>query len=343
MVAGDAIRVGLAGLGRFGSLHASVLGHMPGVELAALCEPDAASLNAALATYQTAQGFADFDRMIASTPLDAVFIVSPEPLHATQARAALQRGIAVFVEKPLAMESAEAASLAALAREKGLPLQVGFVLRFDVQHQLLRDDLERGMLGEVVSIRTKRNVSRAWFPSFGDRAHPVQETSIHDLDLVLWYARSEVTRVHAIERNISGMTYPDACWAFIEFASGAVAIVESSWFVPAGAPANVITPNWRGTIDAEIEVIGTLETRRIRLLDAPYSMWTSDFTAMPEIGMWPAIAGEVKGALREEDAYFIARVRGAPETLTSVNDAITGLRIGEAIIESSRTGSAIDF
>jgi predicted dehydrogenase len=343
MVAEESVRVGLAGLGRFGSLHASVLGHMPGVELTALCEPDPAALNAALAASETAQGFTDFDQMIEQTALDAVFIVSPEPLHAAQTRAALERGIAVFVEKPLAMDAHEAESLATLARAKGLPLQVGFVLRFDIQHQLLRDDLERGALGEVVSIRTKRNVSKAWFPSFGDRAHPMQETAIHDLDLVLWYAQSEVTKVHAIERNISGMTYPDACWAFIEFANSAVAIVETSWFVPAGAPANVVTPNWRGTIDAEIEVIGTLETRRIRLLDAPYSMWTSDYTAMPEIGMWPAIAGEVKGALREEDAYFIARVRGAPETLTSVDDAITGLRIGEAVVKSSRTGAAVAF
>ena len=343
MVAGDSVKVGLAGLGRFGSLHASVLGNMPGVELAALCEPDSAALKAALAIYTTAEGFSDFNHMIETTALDAVLIVSPEPLHAAQTRAALEKGLAVFVEKPLAMESSEAESLLSLARNKRLPLQVGFVLRFDVQHQLLRADLERGVLGDVISIRTKRNVSKAWFPTFGDRAHPVQETSIHDLDLILWYAQSDVKRVHAIERNISGMTYPDACWAFIEFTSGAVAIVESSWFVPAGAPANVVTPNWRGTIDAEIEVIGTLETRRIRLLDAPYSMWTSDFTAMPEIGMWPAIGGEVKGALREEDAYFIARVRGAPETLTSVEDAIAGLKIGEAIVESSRSGMAIEY
>jgi predicted dehydrogenase len=337
------IRVGLAGLGRFGTLHASVLSQLPDVELAALCEPDITALNAALATHTAAKGFSDFDKMIDSIALDAVFIVSPEPLHAGQARAALERGIAVFVEKPLAMEAAEAESLAALARATGLPLQVGFVLRFDVQHQLLRIDLEQGALGDIVSIRTKRNVSREWFPSFGDRAHPIQETAIHDLDLVLWYARSTAQRVHAIERNISGMTYPDACWALIEFASGAVAIVETSWFVPAGAPANVVTSNWRGTIDAEIEVIGTLGTRRVRLLDAPYSMWTADFTAMPEIGMWPAIGGEVKGALREEDAHFMARVRGAPELLASVEDAITGLRIGEAIVASARSGTAIDL
>src|SRR5690606_28976915 len=118
-----------------------------------------------------------------------------EPMHAEQAMAALERGVAVFVEKPLAMTAAEAEEVARKAASAGVPLQVGFVLRFDVQHALLKAELASGALGEIVSIRTKRNCSRAWFPSFGDRAHPVQETSIHDIDLLLWLTGSPVVRV----------------------------------------------------------------------------------------------------------------------------------------------------
>lgn len=167
---------------------------------------------------------------------------------------------------------------------------------------------------------------------------------MHDIDLLLWYAASPVVRVQAVERNISGMRYPDACWALLEFASGAVGLLETSWFVPAGAPANVITPSWRGTIDAEIEVIGTEGTSRIRLLDGPLSLWSAGYTALPETGMWPAVGGAVAGALREEDAHFIARVRGAmPESITSVADAIAGLRLGEAIVTSGTNGAAVQL
>ena len=338
----DRVRVGLAGLGRFGKLHAAVLGALPDAELVAICDPRADEVAAMAARFPGVRGFDSYEAMIEQTVFDAVFIVTPEPLHASQAFAAIERGVALFVEKPLAMTSAEAGSVAEAAASAGLPLQVGFVLRFDVQHRLLRAEIASGALGEIVSLRTKRNVSKAWFPDFGDRAHPIQETAIHDVDLLLWYAGSPVVRVQAVERNLSGMRYPDGCWALLEFASGAVGIVETSWFVPEGAPANVVTPAWRGTIDAEIEVVGTEGTSRIRLLDGPLSLWSPGFTAVPETGLWPEIGGAVAGALREEDAHFIDRVRRrAGETVTSVADAIAGLRIGEAIVASATKGMAV--
>jgi predicted dehydrogenase len=141
------------------------------------------------------------------------------------------------------------------------------------------------------------------------------------------------------------LRYPDGCWALVEFASGAIGIVETSWLVPAGAPANVVTPTWRGTIDAEIEVVGVAGTGRIRLLDAPLLLWSAGFTAVPETALWPEVGGSIGGVLREEDAHFIDRVRrGAPESIASVAEAVTGLRVAEAIVASAtgRTPVEID-
>ena len=337
MAEADRLRVGLAGLGRFGQLHAAVLAAMPGVEVVAACDPrqDAPAVT-------SARQFASFAAMLDESELDAVFIVTPEPLHASQALAAIARGIPVFLEKPLALTAAEGERVARAAAESGVPLQIGFVLRFDVQHALLRARVASGELGEIVSLRAKRNVSRAWFPDYGARAHPMHETAIHDVDLLLWYAGSPVVRVQAIERNRSGMRYPDGCWALLEFASGAVGMVETSWFVPPGAPANVLTPAWRGTIDAEIEVVGTAETGRIRALDAPLSLWSADFTAAPETGLWPELGGTIGGALREEDAHFLDRVRhGLPESTASVSDAVNGLRVIEAAVDSAESREPI--
>ena len=344
MAESDTVRVGLAGLGRFGKLHFAVLERLAGVGLVAVCDPRPDEVAAVTNRSETIAGFSDFDAMLDRAGLDAVFIVTPEPLHPEQTLAAISRGIATFVEKPLATTAAEGERIASAAHVANVPLQVGFVLRFDVQHALLKSQIARGELGALVSLRTKRNVSKAWFPDFGDRAHPIHETAIHDLDLLLWYAASPVTRVQAVERSLSGMRFPDGCWAMLEFASGAVGIIETSWFVPAGAPANVVTPTWRGTIDAEIEVVGQSGTARIRLLDAPLSLWTSNYTAVPETGLWPELDGAVAGALREEDAHFVARVRGRhSETTSSVADAVAGLRIAEAVIASAQSGKAVEL
>ena len=174
MGSSEHVRVGLAGLGRFGKLHAAVLGEMAGVELAAVCDPQPDEVAAMVARYDGAQGFADVEDDAGQTAeLDAVFIVTPEPLHAEQALAALSRGIATFTEKPLAMTSAEGERVAAAAAASGVPLQVGLILRFDTQHALLKSEIDRGALGQVVSLRAKRNISKAWFPDYGDRAHTV--------------------------------------------------------------------------------------------------------------------------------------------------------------------------
>ena len=340
---GETVRVGLSGCGRFGKLHAAVLRALPGVELAAACDPRQEEV-VVVAGIHGAVGFSDFDEMVDAAELDAVFIVSPEPLHADQALKAIARGIPVFLEKPLALTSQEGESIVQAAAQRGVPLQVGFVLRFDTQHALLKAEIARGGLGQLVSLRAKRNVSRAWFPGYGDRAHPVHETAIHDIDLLLWYAGSRVTRVQALQRNISRLRYPDGCWALLEFASGAVGFIETSWFVPAGSPANVVTPAWHGTIDAEIEVIGDQGTGRIRLLDAPLSFWSGERTAAPETGLWPEVGGAVGGALREEDIHFIDRVRRrSSESITSVADAVEGLRVAEAIVTSATSGTPVEL
>jgi predicted dehydrogenase len=342
MGSSERVRVGLAGLGRFGKLHAAVLGEMPGVELAAVCDPRPDEVAALVARYEGARGFADFEGMLDNAELDAVFIVTPEPFHAEQALAALSRGVATFTEKPLAMTSTEGERVAAAAAAAGVPLQVGLILRFDTQHALLESEIARGALGQVVSLRAKRNVSKAWFRDYGDRAHTVYETTIHDIDLLLWYAGSPITRVQAVERHLSGLRYPDGCWALVEFESGAVGMLETSWLAPAGAPANVVTPTWRGTIDAEIEVIGDVGSGRIRLLEAPLSLWSAGFTAAPETGLWPEVGGSIGGALRAEDAHFIDRVRrGAPESVASVADAVMGLRVAEAIVAAAASGTAV--
>jgi UDP-N-acetylglucosamine 3-dehydrogenase len=98
MGSSEQVRIGLVGLGWFGKLHAAVLGKLPDVELAAVCDPQPDEVAALVARHEGARGFSDFEEMLNSTELDAVFLVSPEPFHAEQALAALSRGIATFTE-----------------------------------------------------------------------------------------------------------------------------------------------------------------------------------------------------------------------------------------------------
>jgi predicted dehydrogenase len=216
------------------------------------------------------------------------------------------------------------------------------VVRFDAQHAILRGRVAAGDLGSIVLFRAKRNCSRSWFPTYGDRAHTVYESIIHDIDLALWFTQSRCTKVYAVQRNISGHTYPDALAAMLQLGNGSVVMLDTSWFVPDHAPQNVIAGDWTGTIDAEFELIGTEQTARFRLLDSGMSIATAEQVIHPEVGLWPEVYGSIGGALRLEDEHFVDCVRsGKPSTIASLDDALHGLEIAEAIVRSAETGTEI--
>ena len=205
---------------------------------------------------------------------------------------------------------------------------------------MLRNRVAAGEFGSIVLFRAKRNCSRSWFDTYGDRAHTVYETIIHDIDLAIWFTQSRCERVYAVQRNVMGRTYPDALLATLQFANGTMVTLETSWFVPDQAPQNVLAGDWTGTIDAEFELVGTEQTARYRLLDTGMSIATADQTIHPEVGLWPEVYGSIGGALRLEDEHFISCVQaGKPSTIASLDDALHGLEIAEAIVRSAESGT----
>jgi predicted dehydrogenase len=107
--------------------------------------------------------------------------------------------LAVFIEKPMASNSLEAAQLQQAARSAGVLLQIGLVLRYEESHTLLREEVALGHFGELVSIRVKRNCSRHWASKYLDRCPTVFETLIHDIDLMIWFSSSRAQIVMAME------------------------------------------------------------------------------------------------------------------------------------------------
>ena len=331
------VRVGLTGLGAFGRQHANVLAGLEGVELAAICDPRPESVAWVAERYNVPGRYANFEEMIAGEPLDAVYIVSPEPTHAAMELAAFGRGLAVFVEKPLAMNYEEGQRVVDAAMRAGSVFQVGLVLRFDPHHAYLQQQIDSGAFGQLVSLRAKRNITRSWFADYGHRVHPVHETLVHDIDLMLWMTHSSCSAVHAVERSFTGRANPDAVFATVEFTSGAVGLLECSWFVPERAPANVVAEGWYGTIDGVLEVVGTQKSAQLSMLESGLKVWSDERVEVPEATLWPTLHNRVAGALRESSSHFIDRVRGrnVPE-VTSIADALEGLRIADLIIAAAQ-------
>jgi len=149
------LRLGLAGLGSMGRNHLRILSNRPGVRLAAVADPVAEVLAAAVSG-SAAQGFADPLAMIAKADLDGVVIAAPTNAHLPLALAAIDRGIAVLVEKPLAGTVEDAMQIVQSARVCGVPVQVGHVERFNPAVLELGRLLKAGWLSTIFAIASRR-------------------------------------------------------------------------------------------------------------------------------------------------------------------------------------------
>lgn len=336
------LRVGLAGVGRFGALHAAVLAALEGVELAAVADPDAERLQQLAERWNVPQRHRDAQALIEDERLDALILATPDGLHGAQARAALERGRHLFVEKPLAASWREAQELQRLASQRGALLQVGMILRYEASHRLLHQEIRAGRFGDLVSIRAQRNCSRGSYAAIADRVHTVHRTLIHDIDLLLWLSGSRVSSVMALEVRQGEHLAPLGCFALLQLADGGVAQLESSWTVPAQAPANVLSGQRHSCIDAELTVVGTRQTAKLRGLQSPLQIWSDAALQQPDTSLWPELDGQVAGALRDELRDFTTSVRlGRPSSVADLAQAVEALRVAEAIIEAGRRGTAI--
>jgi predicted dehydrogenase len=340
------LKVGMVGLGRFGRLHARIFSELPGCEVSALCEVDEPTLEMCGKEYGTRALYTDLQTMLGSEDLDAVDIVTDESAHGGQATLCLEHGKAVFVEKPLATNGDEAEAVARTSRDTGLPVLVGNISRFDARYTIVRRELEAGRFGRVSLVQAKRSFSRTWFAGFGSRVHPVFESMIHDLDLALWYLPSPVRRVYAQAHSTSDGV-PNTLVATLTAEDGALAVLQSTWLVPDAAPITLAGPPagpldlW-GTIDAQLEVVGSSQVGRVDLMSDGLSLWDDSGVRTPDTGLWPEVHGRVSGALREELSHFLECVRtGKQSQVVPPETGAVAVRLAEAIVRSTQEGEVV--
>jgi UDP-N-acetylglucosamine 3-dehydrogenase len=223
------LRVGLIGLGSMGRNHLRVLGGMPGARLVAVADPDAQALAAATAS-TGAQGFAEPLAMLAEADIDAVVIAAPTTTHLPLALAAIERRIAVLIEKPLAANPEEAERIVAAAAQAGAPpVQVGHIERFNPAVRELVRLLGAGWLSTVYAITSRR---AGPFPARIRDVGVTVDLATHDVDIVSAIAGERPARVSAETAQRIHADHEDLLFGLMSFPSGTVAMLDVDWLTP---------------------------------------------------------------------------------------------------------------
>ena len=144
------VRIGVLGAGWFASRrHCPDIAAHREAELAALCRRNPDQLARMAEAFSVTATFTDYREMLDSGLLDGVLVCSPHDLHYDHARAALDRGLHVLLEKPITLDPDEGRALVALADEKGLALVVAQNPPYWSHCRYLRDKIQQGALGEI--------------------------------------------------------------------------------------------------------------------------------------------------------------------------------------------------
>src|SRR6185503_18805460 len=223
------LRVGLAGLGAMGRNHMRHLSARDGCSLVAIADPELA-LVADAAAKTGATGYADALVMIETADLDAVVIAAPTTAHAALTRAAIDRGLPILVEKPLAATVAEGIELVTAARARDVPLQVGHVERFNPAVLELGRRLAKGWIGSLYSITSRR---AGPFPARIRDVGVTIDLATHDADILSWVAGERPTRVYAETAQRLHASNEDLLFGLFHFPSGATGMLDVNWLTPA--------------------------------------------------------------------------------------------------------------
>jgi len=199
------LRVAVVGFGQRGEL--ARWAHKPGrgSRVVAVVDPDPAACERADALFgEGVTAFADH-RSLTAADVDAVIVVTPDDTHHTIAADLLRGGMAVYLEKPMAISTDDADDLLRIAYESGTKLYVGHNMRHMAVVRLMRSIIARGEIGEVKAVWCRHFVGNGgdyYFKDWhADRRHTnglLLQKGAHDLDVIHWLAGSYTRDVVAM-------------------------------------------------------------------------------------------------------------------------------------------------
>ncbi|HEX2908534.1 MAG TPA: Gfo/Idh/MocA family oxidoreductase [Phototrophicaceae bacterium] len=253
MVVEQKLRGGVIGLG-VGKAHAKGYLSSPDVELIAVCDSNEDRLQTLAAEWDVPVRYTDYKKMLAETPLDMVSICLPNALHAEAALLALEAGLHVICEKPMAPTVAEARHMLEMAQRCNRRLMIAYNFRYRPDTRWMKNLVQSGALGTIyqANVSWRRETGIPGSGWFGEKdlagGGALIDLGVHVIDLALWLMGfPEVKTVSGETRRLFGQRnlktwgrHPgdvardnfdvdDGSVGFIRLANGAHMLVQATW------------------------------------------------------------------------------------------------------------------
>jgi predicted dehydrogenase len=329
------LKTAVIGVGSMGRNHARVYWEMPEADLVGVSDLDQEAAQAIADRYST-RAYSDYRQLLDEGQPDAVTIAVPTVHHLEVALDVIQRGIDLFIEKPIAFSVEDGTQIVSAAEEKGVKLFIGHIERFNPAVIALKDHITKGDLGRVFQIDAHR---QGPFPSRINDVGVVIDLAVHDLDIMRYITGSEMVRVYAeTERRIHSQ-YEDLLTGLVRLDDGTVGTLTINWLTP--------------TKIRELLVTGERGLYRVDLLTQDLFFFENPVANGLEWDNLRMLRGVREGAmtrfviakkepLRSEQEAFLAAVRGEIPVAVTGEDGLRVVEIAQALIASGKDNQAVE-
>ena len=219
------VKIGIIGVGGWGKNHSRVL-HDFGV-LTSICDMDKIKAKN-MATRYNVNHYGSIDDMIDTESLDACLVCTPTKTHYPVATKLMEKGINVFVEKPLSYSSKECEEMIKIAKKNKVSLTCGYIERFNPAVQEVKKILSEKMYGELLMIEFHRENR---MPLHIKDVGIIYDTSVHDIDTAIYLFGSKPQVVFARAGKIFH-SFEDFSNIILGFGKDRVAVISSNWITP---------------------------------------------------------------------------------------------------------------
>ncbi len=330
------MKLAFAGTGYINKIHARAARHA-GAELAAVVNHRPESMAAFAAEFGIPRQYADVAALLRDGDVDALVVSTPNALHAPQSIAALEAGVHVLVEKPMAMNAAECAQILAASQKSGARLMVAHCWRFDDEALWLKERLTA--IGRI--IRTKGyGVHVHWGPGgwFTQKrlagGGAMADMGIHALDTARFLLGDpQPMRVFAkIGTHYGNYDVDDTGVILVEWDNGATSYIESGWWQTHADGPEAATQLYGA------EGFASLYPTRIEVRRAAEQRIDVDDPGFP----FPRAEHAPQSMYDRQMAYFLDCIRTGQTPIPGGMEGWINMKVVDAAYESSRSGKIVE-
>ncbi len=322
------MRVGVIGVGAMGQNHARVYSEI--AELVAIADPDEKVGGQVMNRFTT--GYYSSYHDLLKEELDAVSICVPTQYHVPVALEAIEAGLNVLVEKPLAASVPEAQQIVDAAKAAKVVLAVGHVERHNPAIGVVKRHVVANQYGDLITISSRRVSS---FPPRVRDVGVVMDLGVHDIDIMRYLVASPVDTVYALSGQRVNERFEDHANILLRFRNGVNGFIEVNWLTPMKVRRldltclkNFVEVDYTDqSITVSSSTLGTLDP--FNLYQVPLEHHSQEIHVRKE------------EPLKCELEDFLAAVREKRAPLVTGEDGVETLKVAEAAILSHKEGAVV--